>query len=143
MTATCDIPWPTTLPLPFIDYSGGPRNTTLVAPPESAGIMSRSRFQKSYYGLAVTWVLNPAEKAEFVSFYTETLHNGASAFAIELRYPKNSELTEWMVRFSGEGYDMTWADGNWSISTALDLIMPMDLPDLVGPMPGYYSGMLS
>lgn len=144
MTVTCDIPWPVTLPLPFVDYSGAPRNTTLVAPGESAGQMSRSRFQTSYSGLSVSWILTtPAEKAAFETFYTTTLYNGTAAFEIELRFPKNSELTAWMVRFSGDGYDMQWADGNWVITAALDLLMPMELPDLAGDIGSYYSGALS
>lgn len=42
-------------------------------------------------------------------------------FAIELKYPRNTTLEEWVTRFAG-GYSCQHADGLWIVSSALDLV---------------------
>lgn len=116
------ITWPATIPLPFVDYVGEPRNATLVSQQLRGGDEERrSRFTASFVQVNAVWVLNETELAAFRTFFTTTLCNGACAFAIELRYPKNSVLEEWAVRFLGDvAFDN---DTNmWQVSAVLDLI---------------------
>lgn len=120
--------WPSTIPLPYVDYSGSPRNATLVSSLESGNILRRKRFQKSYTGVAVVWILADTEYALFKTFFESTIDVGAALFKMDLRFPQNSALQEWAVRFV-EGYDAAHIDGNWRISANLDLINLTTLPD--------------
>jgi hypothetical protein len=118
---TIDIPWPATLPLPFVDYAGANRNATISSTFEDGPIVRRSRFNKFYVPASVTWRLTEAQYAAFQTFFGITLGNGAAAFSLELRYPKNSALSTWMVRFVG-GYSCEYLEGIWSITARVDLI---------------------
>ena len=130
MNVTVDISWPSTLPLPYIDYNGTPRNSTTVGPIEDGNhVQRRSRSRKAYFSITMQWVLKPSELEAFQTFFDTTLGNGTAAFSIELRFPKNSELTEWMVRFDGDGYQTQYQDGLWQVSADLDLITPIVLED--------------
>ncbi len=113
--------WPTTLPLPFVDAEGQPLHQTLASGLEQANILRRSRFFASVVSLQVRWVFSVAEYEEFKTFFLEELYDGAALFVLELRYPFNSELTEWRVRISG-GFAATHQDGIWTVETAIDLI---------------------
>ena len=116
------IDWPTSLPLPFVEYAGEPRNATLVSQQLRGGDEERrSRFTSSFVQVQAIWVFNETQLTAFRTFFTTTLYNGAHAFKIELRYPKNSALDEWAVRFLG---DVTFDNDTnmWQVSAALDLI---------------------
>lgn len=129
MSLTVDITWPVTIPLPSIDYAGTPRYATIVSPPEASYIVARSRFQRSYSLLTVAWMLTDAQLAIFKTFFETDLGMGTACFKIELRYPELSVLTEWMVRFQ-EGYDSVSQEGMWSIQSSLELVNPVELPNL-------------
>lgn len=124
MILQVDIAWPTSIPLPSLDFSGAPRNSTLVSPEESATIVRRSRFQRSYSMLSVGWVLTEAQYQDLCDFFLGDLGNGTAQFKIELRYPKNSELTEWSVRFGG-GYEASREEGYWTVRASLELVNPV------------------
>lgn len=117
--------WPSTLPLPFIDYSGAPRHATLMTNAESPAYVRRSRFERSYNTLSVSFIFNESQYEAFESFVTDTLANGASQFILELRYPLNSALTEWAVRFE-EGWESNFNDGVWTITAILELVNPVN-----------------
>lgn len=131
MQITADISWPdgsSPLPLPFFEFSGSCKNASIASEKESPRIDRRSRFQTSYASLAVRWVFTEEELAEFESFYENTLGNGVSCFSIDLRFPKNSELTSWLVRFDG-GYQITKSDGPPIVEATLFLVSPMTVAD--------------
>jgi hypothetical protein len=69
----------------------------------------------------VSWVLGLVEHDDFATFFETTLSNGAAVFALDLKYPRNSTLEEWAVRFIG-GYESDYLDGMWQVSAALDLV---------------------
>jgi len=118
------------IPLPFVDYAGSPRNTTLVSPiDESANIIRRSRFQKSYVSVSVSWILTDAQYTAFKNYFETDLDVGTSQFKIELRFPQNSALQEWAVRFVG-GFEATpIGGGNWEVQAEVDLIEITTLAD--------------
>lgn len=93
--------WPATLPLPFVNAQGAARVPTLVSPLTSGRVVRRRRWVTSYAVVTVLWKLTRLEYAEFLTFWGTTLGNGSARFALELRYPKNSELTEWVVQPTG------------------------------------------
>ena len=128
MTITVDISWPGTIPLPFVDYSGSPRNATITSPLESPRIYYRSRFATSYATIDATWVLTATEYTAFQTFFADTLGNGTACFSLELKYPQNSVLTSWMVRFAG-AYEAVQGDGPISVSAQLDLVRNLVIPD--------------
>lgn len=132
MQITADITWPedtgSHLPLPYCEFSGVPRNASIVSEKESPRISRRSRFQRQFSSISVRWVLTEAELADFETFYDETLGNGVACFSIDLRYPRNSELTPWLVRFDG-GYQITKSDGLPVVEATLNLINPMTVAD--------------
>lgn len=124
MILQVDIDWPVALPLPFLEYSGEPRNGTLVSPTDAAAISRRSRFERSYTTLSVAWVFTDAQYQSFKTFFATTLGNGTAQFAIELRFPLNSGLTEWSVRIE-DGYTAAHEEGMWRVQATLDLVNPV------------------
>lgn len=113
------------LPLPLVEYQGDPRNATLIS---SGGnnpkMIRRSRATWGYQRLGVSWVFTPRQYYAFQAFYNVDLGNGVAAFRIPLRYPLNSELTEWVVRFFGDGFDARYLDNNWSVESEIELLGP-------------------
>lgn len=125
MTVLVNNVWPVTIPLPFIDFSGEPRIATISSPVESTIRIRRSRFQKSYVSISVSWRLDDIEYDLFKAFFSETLNNGVSSFLIELKYPLKSDLNWWQVRFL-KGYKVGAMRGPWIVSADLDLIMKIE-----------------
>jgi len=113
--------WPASLPLPLLDHGGAPRPATLFSPLENARIQRRNRFQAAVIGLSARWVFDLTQYDIWEDFFTTTIDNGASQFQIELRHPKNSELTLWVCRIIG-GCSATYQDGNWEVQAELELI---------------------
>lgn len=124
--------WPSTLPIPYVDFSGSPRDTTLVSEREQAKIHRRSRFSRVYHGMPVQWVFSHSEYLAFKTFYKDTIRC-VSAFSIELRFPKNSALSEWMARFVSEGFEATPEEGMWRVDAMLDLVFKQELGTGSGP----------
>lgn len=115
-------------PLPYIDYTGKPQNTTLNSDLNSGRIYRRARFLSQVYKtLQVKWVLSAAQYDVFQEFYSG-LGNGISRFSLDLRFPKHSELTEWEVQLVGP-YSADFQDGLWIISASLNLIQPMTIAE--------------
>lgn len=112
----------TPLPLPSVDYSGEPRDSTVESKSNSPSIHRRSRFTKVFPVASVQWVFTQVEYYAFVDFYTNDLGVGTAAFRMPIRYPENTELTEWVVRFLGDGFSARWLDGAWQVTAALEMI---------------------
>lgn len=125
MTLVLEVVWPETLPLPYIDFRGNPHYSTLVSPPKLMAAIRRSRHERSYNTLTVTWVLTGSQYAAFKAFHKTDLGNGAAHFKLELKYPKDTELTAWEVSFSG-GFAATYNDGLWQVEAVLHLVNPVE-----------------
>lgn len=125
------------LPLPFIEYAGAPRNATAQSPDEAPKILRRSRRFWTYQVFKVTWFFNSSEYYAFQSFYADDLGCGTAPFRMNLRYPKNTELTEWVCRFSGGGYGTSSLDGVWQVSANLELLGTYIVADFLDA-PHYY-----
>lgn len=123
MTITVDNTWPSSLPLPFIDYTGAPRNQTIFSPSLAYEVERRSRFTRSYCQLSVTWHFSDAQMEAFKTFLV-ALGGGAAVFSIELRFPKNTELTDWCVRVENS-YEADFQDGVWVVQVGLELLYPV------------------
>ena len=123
MTTAVDNTWPSTLPLPFIDYSGAPRNQTIFSPDLAFGVERRSRFTRSYCQLSVVWHFSDSQMEAFKAFLA-ALGNGAAVFSIELKFPRNTELTDWCVRVESS-YNATFEDGVWIVQVGLELLYPV------------------
>jgi hypothetical protein len=126
---TINVDWPITLPLPYVDYEGSPSNTTLVGDVKNGNIQRRSRYHRSYIHVSLIWVFSFSQFEEFKTYFQTTLERGVSQFKISLRYPQNSELTEWAVRFIG-GYEAAYLDGAWSIKANVDLVNLVALAEI-------------
>jgi len=116
--------WPSTLPLPHIDYSGGPTMGALVSDRTHGRLARRRRFYPAYQNFQVQFVLTPFQHDIFRAFHLDDLGNGTSTFALELRYPKNSAVTNWQVRFLGE-IRSTYNDGSWMVDATICLLHPV------------------
>lgn len=119
----------TPLPLPFIDYAGEPRNATVQSKATAPKILRRSRMFWTYQVIKATWFLTSVQYSAFQSLYENDLGCGTAQFRMNLRYPKNTELTEWVCRFAGEGYGASYLDGVWQVASSLELIGPYLLSD--------------
>lgn len=127
--------WPSDFPLPYVDYSGDPRYPNTVSPVRNANILRRSRFETSYATAQVRWIMDVDQYEKFKVFYGDQLGNGNSSFTIQLRYPKNSVLTEWLVAFL-EGFQATYHEGLWEVRASLDLKWPVIL-DAMAALSGF------
>jgi len=124
MIMQVDIEWPSNLPLPLVDYQGSAQNGTIFTSAESIVNEKRSRFERTNAVISVSWNLSVSEYYSFKSFHDANLGNGSAQFSLPLRYPLNSELTEWMVRFA-EAYNAEYQDGRWNITASLDVVNPV------------------
>lgn len=120
------IAWPSSIPLPFVEFAGQSRHSTIASPFSQGRIDRRSRYSMPYGSMVVRWVLDPAQWTAFRTFFETTLGNGISLFTIELRHPKHSELVEWVVRFVGS-YQSRNLEGLWAVDAELDLIRRSEL----------------
>jgi len=71
--------------------------------------------------LSVRWILTREEFLVFKDFYTDDLGNGIAWFQIGLRYPYNSQITNWVARFVA-GYSAEHSDGFFTVQADLDLV---------------------
>ena len=124
MNLTIDNAWPSSLPLPTVQFSGEPRNATITSQDLAMALTARSRFSRSYNAIAVSWQFTTAQYDDFKNFLLNDLGNGTAMFSIELKFPKNSELTQWAVRLI-EGHAAEYQDGIWKVSAALELVNPI------------------
>ncbi len=125
MEIQVDIEWPSSVPLPFFEFSGEPRNATAFTTENSTVIDQRNRFEKSYVGLNVDWVLTPGQFDAFKAFFQDDLGNGTASFKMELRYPLNSNLTWWQVRFI-EDYEAFCLERFYRVRCSIDLVQKLD-----------------
>lgn len=123
MRMTVDIDWPEGIPLPLLDYTGKEVTVTLVGDIDNGKIARRSRRFATHKDIQATWALTNSEYKALVEFYSNVVYGGAAAFAVELRYPLNSDLTEWQVRFTSELTTMHM-EGHWMVECGLRLIRP-------------------
>lgn len=123
----------TPLPLPFIDYAGEPRNATAQSKASAPKILRRSRRFLTWQTIKATWFFTSVQYYAFQSLYQDALGCGTAQFRMNLRYPKNTELTEWVCRFAGEGYGASYLEGVWQVAANLELIGPYLLSDFASP----------
>lgn len=135
MNITVTNNWPSGLPLPYVDVSGAPQHPILASTLASAHPTRRLRFSGTPVAISARWVLSVGEMEDFLDFYQTDLRNGISTFSIELRYPKQTELSSWVARF-GSAITTTWEDGRWDVSTTLILERLLAINDVAEPMPG-------
>ena len=130
ITLQCDIEFPEEdIPLPFVDYNGVPRTATLYSAKEDAVMQRRSRFGKAYTALSVHWILSIGQMDTFKEFYQTALGNGAALFSIDLRYPENNNLKNWIVRFGPGGHEDTYDEGVWTVGATLVLVDESELAE--------------
>lgn len=110
------------LPLPDLEYTGGPRDSEIESKTSAQVIARRSRSTKVYPMATLTWIFTQVQYYAFLDFYEHGLGLGTAAFRINLRYPYNSDLTEWVVRFMGEGFSARQLDGAWQVGADVELL---------------------
>lgn len=110
------------VPLPLLDYAGVNRNTTAIGPAENLASARRARYTPVFDTVQVKWTLTNEEYTDFRDFVENNLGCAAAAFNIELRYPKNSDVDWWIVKFTGGQYSVVYSDDMWLVSGSLDLI---------------------
>lgn len=133
MDVPVTISWPPQFPLPHVDFTGGPLNTNLTGGQEMGITLRRRRFTATYQQLQVRWVMTPLTYRTFNAWFVTTLKNGAASFAIELRYPKESELTQWQVRFFSS-IRATYADALWMVEATLFLLRRVTINEPIAPI---------
>lgn len=122
-SANTVIYWHGTLPLPLVDYSGHPTHVSIASSSESAKLARRRRFRASGAEANLSWVFTVDEYDIFKAYYLTDLDLGAAEFQMELRYPLNSSLTLWIVKFIGQ-YEASYIDGNWLVKCTAQLLHP-------------------
>jgi hypothetical protein len=116
------VEWPSDLPVPLESFSGEPLYGNSYTDVKSEALYRVNRFKKVYYRLSVSWIFTDEQFSTFQNFFDNDLFNGTSVFKIELRFPKNSELKSWAVRFLG-GYEAELQDkGIWKVRADLLLL---------------------
>lgn len=131
--------WPSTLPLPFVEYRGSSDVATLHSPLSSGRLKARERFTKPYVRATFEWNFTETQYSAFLTFFLDTLGNGSGKFKIELRYPKNSALTEWVVRLLGAlDVETTDEDANFRVRVSAQIIELTTVPDKADTVLNYF-----
>jgi hypothetical protein len=113
--------WPASLPLPLEMFEGATEHRTLCSPLSAPIIYRRSRGSSAQASITARWVFTIEQYDTFLSFFEDDLGEGAALFVMEIRYPKSSELTNWVVRFT-EGLECVPLGRLWSVSASLTLV---------------------
>jgi len=121
--------WPATLPLPAIDYTGGANPPTLVSGRRAAHFKRRRRWVQTYSTLTVRWKLTREEYTEFKAYWQDTLGHGSANVEIELKYPKQSALDEWVVKFLSDLSVTTEDNSVINVSATIQLLNLKALAD--------------
>jgi len=120
--------FPSTLPLPFVNYSGAAGVSTIVSPNSMGRSRRRFRWYSTYTVLEVSWRLTHTEWGLFKTFW-EGLGNGTAKFAMELRYPKTTDLDVWVCQFLGD-LNVSNVDGHFrEVGTTLHISIPTTVND--------------
>jgi hypothetical protein len=119
----------TPLPLPYFEFAGQPRDGKLEDKATVQKILRRNRFTKAYPMLSLKWVFTQVEYYAFKEFYATDLGLGTASFRINLRWPFNNSLTEWVMRFMGEGFNARQMDGAWEVTADAELLQPFIMDD--------------
>jgi len=114
--------WPAELPAPRLDYYGEPFYQNLVSTEEAPIILRSSRFVRPYPVIQAVWVLTNEQFSTFETFWETNLGHGVAWFTLDLRYPKNSSLSNWVVRFEGEYQAEKLDQELWQITAPLILL---------------------
>lgn len=110
------------LPLPRLGYAGEVNASVDVTPGLLGRTFARERGKREYPVINVVWELSASEMETFESFWNGELDNGAAVFILNLRYPKNTALTQWAVQFiSGYQFQMA-APGRYSVGSSIQLV---------------------
>lgn len=131
MNREADETFPETIPLPYYEYAGQVRNSTIVAPDERIASSRRSRTTPNFATLQVRWILSIAQYAAFRAFVEKNLGNATALFNIQLRYPSNLYLDGWIVRFTGGKYLAAFVENKWNLEATLDLVRQVVMDGLV------------
>ena len=126
--------WPSSLPLPVIAFNGQGVYSTVKTDVNGLVPAFRSRFKSNYPQLTLRFALVGNQFQSFRSFYQTLvsgsgLWNGICSFAIPLRFPYNTALLDWAVRFV-DAYDATafspgWSKALWTVEANVELLYPM------------------
>lgn len=123
MKYAADISWPSTIPLPALEFQGGLVDSTLVSKSDQGLIQKRARFTPNYPALSLSWVLTPTQYAAFTTFFEDTLFDGMAIFALALRFPVNTSLKTWGVRFEGNFSSIqSERNGMWKVEANANVI---------------------
>lgn len=120
MEREIELSWPADIPLPSIAYSGNPINGSIFSPNGFQASIRRSRFVHSYHTLRVAWMLKQSQYDDLRTFYEDDLGSGTAQFKMELRFPKNSDLDNWVVLFLGPLLAVH-EEGFWNVKSVLGL----------------------
>ncbi len=127
--------WPATLPLPFIDFSGGADVVTLHSPPSSSRIKRRSRQTQTFATVGIKWKFSQTQWLTFIDFWENTLGSGASAFSMELRHPKISTLSTWLVKIVSELNVENTEHTIWEVSARIQIIQLSTVDNKAAELP--------
>ncbi len=123
MKYTATINWPSTLPLPALEYAGVVLDSTIISKSDQGLIQKRARFEPVYPALSLSWVFTPAQYAAFLTFFNDTLYDGMAIFALALRFPLNTSLKTWGVRFEGSFSSVQIErNGLWRVESNLNVL---------------------
>lgn len=110
------------LPTPFIEYGGDLLSVVDISRSLEGKVSAAERDLNEYPVLNVGWRLSGSQLETFETFWEGTLNNGSATFILDLRYPKNSAVTQWAVQFVSEYQFRMQAPGRYSVEATIQLI---------------------
>lgn len=130
--------WPSLLPLPAYNLSGGVSNNRLVTPMSSGRIRQRNRATSPRRIKQVTFELQGrSQYALFVAVWNENLNNGLDWF--EMNYPNadGQSLTLTECRFVSDYSESLVPHENWDISVEMEVVeKPLNAAELAALLDG-------
>lgn len=110
------------LPLPVINYGANILSAVDITDSLLGKTNAAERYPNEYPQLDVIWSLSASQMDTFESFWNGELDNGSAVFVLDLRYPKNSAVTQWTVQFVSEYQFRMQAPGRYSVGATIQLI---------------------
>lgn len=112
----------TSLPLPIVNWNGA-LGANVTSSRAIAGLYeSRSNHPTNFPEMRIEWRLDGTEAETLETFYNTTCGNGVRAFKLDLKFPKRTAETEWLVRFTSPLSVSTLSQKRYSFKTSVQLI---------------------
>lgn len=114
--------WPG-IPGPLFGPQIAPSTTVIRTEMDGGRPRQRQRFTQALWTYSVSLFLKDSEHSTFLTWWGNTIHQGADWFTISLKGPNGAFTSN--ARIVAGQFDERQADGGWALSMKLELDRPL------------------